>query len=131
MLKFITTSLEVLSLTYESPPCQSGAIGRKCRQHGRAKLNQLSSIYTSCCHRAAAELNSSYMVRHGSSTTYELGLRRFQQVRHHGSPASCVRCQNARIGCPARLPGRNSLLNPFIRILQDSLKDPVIYLGCI
>ena len=33
-----------------------------------AELNQLSSIYTSCCYRAAAELNSSYLVRHGNST---------------------------------------------------------------
>ena len=34
----------------------------------------LSSIHTSCF-RAAAELNSSYLVRKGSSMKYELGLR--------------------------------------------------------
>ena len=52
-------------------------------------------------------------------------------------PASCVRshidsCTKAHRmmnrNCSVRNPGRNSLLNAFVRILQESLKDPVIYM---
>ena len=37
-------------------------------------------------------------------------------------------CTRWWIGCSSMLPGRNSLLNPFIRTLQDSLfKDSIIF----
>ena len=42
-----------------------------------AELIKLDSyvVLLPCCYRAAAELNSSYLFWHGSTTTYELGQR--------------------------------------------------------
>ena len=51
----------------------------KTGHSGRTVFWYMTASEDGDLYRAAAELNSSYLVRHGSSTTYELGLEVFVQ----------------------------------------------------